>query len=239
MSSYTKITAFGPAAGNSPMNNPLSYCAVSPLDSEFNHTLGSYMGPYSFQCQAFMADYCANNFDGVCEYMSKNTDTRFPAYHGNRAIGSGCSSSLGIGSGTSLGDNLIRQTAMEKYLVKMSSNCVRTYQPFDPTVANSPMIGTWSPIRSQGGTCVPVYAVDPSVIDDDVVMNKILQKPELSLDILMNIYNNSRNGVAIPAYWDSLKNTKLGQLLSSDWFQSRNSVVGKANAKGCGSGCGL
>jgi len=234
MSAYSKITAFGEGGGNSPMNNPLTYCTVSPLDAEFNHTLGATFGPYSFQCQQFMAGYCANNFDGVCEYMSQNKDTRFPAYNGNSAIGSSCSSAQGLGAGTSLGENLVRQTAMEKYLVKMSSNCVRKYQPFDPTVANSPLIGTWYPVS--GGSCIPIYAVDVSVIDNDPLMNKILINPKICLDVLINIYNNSRNGV-IPAYWDELKNTKLGRLLASDWFQSQMMAYNNGKSKKCSGGC--
>lgn len=231
MSSYSKINVFGNGASNSPMNNPLTYCAVSPLDAEFNHTLGSYLGPYSFQCQKFMSQYCSNNFDGVCEYMSKNNDTRFPSYQGNRAMASGCSAGNGIGSGVSAGDNLVRNTATEKYLVKMSSNCVRKYEPFDPTVASSPLISSWYPVG--GGTCVPVYAVDVKVIDNDPVMNKILEKPMLFIDILANIFNNSRNGV-VPQYWDALKSTKLGTLLSSDWFQARMIAM---NSKSSCSSC--
>lgn len=212
--SYSNISSFGSGAANDAMNNPLTYCAVSPLDSEFNHNLGQRFGPYSGQCQKFMAAYCANNFDGICEYVSQNTDTRFPAVNGNRVLNTSCSSAQGIGSATTMGENLIRQTAMNKYLVAMSGNCVRRYEPFDPTVANSPLISTWQNVG--GGSCVPIYKVDPSMIDSDPVMNKILLKPLIALDILINIYNTASRE---PPYMNALSNTKLGNFFKSEWFQ--------------------
>jgi hypothetical protein len=105
----------------------------------------------------------------------------------------------------------------------MSSNCIREYEPFDPTVANSPLIGKWMAIGGSGcgtnsnnNSCIPVYAVDPKVIDSDPVMNKILEDPFIAIDILVNIYVNARRTGEL----EGLKNTKLyRQVFSSPAFQ--------------------
>lgn len=219
---YSSIGNFGTNANNVHAN-PLTYCAVTTLDSSFTHTLGEQFGPDSGQCQRFMAQYCANNWDGVCEYQSQNINTQRPntVQSCDRSYNGVCLGP-GIGSAFTQGDMLIRNTAAEKYLSKMSGNCQRVYQPFDPTVANSPLISEWEPTGTScngRGVCVPVYEVDPQKIDRDPVMNKILAKPMIALDILVNIYNNAHRLKTIHL----LRGTKLYGLFMSPWFQS---VVG-------------
>ena len=67
---------------------------------------------------------------------------------------------------------------------------------------------------SETGTndCVPLYAVNPQTIDDDVVMDKILNKPIIALDILINIYNNHKRMNML----EPLKNTKIGKFFSDN-----------------------
>lgn len=224
MSCYSSISDFG---GNmqSPMSNPLSYCAVSELDSSFTHASnGQLNGPDSSQCQQFMAHYCANDWNGVCEFNSHDNTSWLPntvktcdASNGNGSLGNG------LGNHLTKGQILIRNTAAEKYLYAMSANCHRVYEPFDPTVANSPLIGKWvtnsnscTSSNCQGrGICVPVYKVDPKQIDRDPVMNKILAQPHIAMDILVNIYNNARRDGEL----DSLKGTKLYNLFMQPMFQ--------------------
>ena len=226
MSNYVSIGSFGPATNSpnpNPMSNPLSYCAVSDLDSSFTHTLGQQYGPDSSQCQAYMSLYCANEWNGVCEYVSNDTTRHYP--NTVRQCGSGTGSCFGPGMGGALtkGQILIRNTATEKYLRYMSGNCRREYEPFDPTVANSPLIGKWvttgnscgSGECDSQGNCVPIYGVDPNEIDKDPVMNKILSQPWIAVDILVNIYNNSvRTGEL-----STLRNTRLYKYFMTPGFQ--------------------
>lgn len=224
---YSTISNFGPSAGNSAQNDPLTYCVVSGLESGFNHTIGagdSLVGPNSSQCQLFMAGYCSQNWDGTCEYASNDSSTIYPNTVASCNGSNGSCSGPGIGNGLTKGQFLIRNTAAEKYLVQMSSNCVRMYEPFDPTVAMSPMVSKWVPSGNScagagncnaSNTCIPVYDVDANAIDSDVVMNKILAQPWIALDILINIYNNRMRTKRI----GQLSNTRLGRFFATPEFQ--------------------
>lgn len=225
MSCYTSISQFG--SGSQGSSNPLTICAVSGLDAGFNNAIGaSYLNPQSQQCQAFMGLYCGQNWDGVCEYLSHDTTRYLPNTQQNCNTANSGSSCFGpgLGSASTAGDILVRNAAQEKYLRSMSSNCVRQYEPFDPTTANSPLISKWTAVG--GGTCgaggcdgrgacIPVYGVDARTIDADPVMNKILLRPWIAMDILINIYQNAvRNGEI-----HGLRNTRLYRMFMSPYFQ--------------------
>lgn len=232
--SYATIGSFGP---NKPLgqSNPLSYCLLSGLDSGFLHTLGSgsdILGPDGAQCQLFMAEYCAFNpkgWDGVCEYLSK--DTKRGGYPNtvqqcNGPSGSCMNSGTETGNSLTKGQTLIRNTAQEKYLKGMSSNCVRVHEPFDPTVADSPLISRWQPGGNQScmsngncnasNKCIPIYGVDPATIDSDPVMNKLLDQPWIGMDILVNIHNIAQATGDI----HKLKGTRIHNFFSTGDFQS-------------------
>jgi hypothetical protein len=180
------------------------------LDNSFMHTAGQKRGPYSKPCQMFMSDYCSNNWDGICEVASKNTNSNFP----NTVMSLECDKSI-QGDQFTQGENLIRNTASKKYLSKMSSNCSLTYEPFDPMVPTSPMISSWHSEGDESSSCVSVYEVDPVKIDNDPVMNKILTRPMIAIDILTNIYNwANRNNT-----YNNLKHTKLYKFFESKWFK--------------------
>lgn len=220
----------------SPMSDPLTYCAVSQLDSSFNHpSTGRLNGPYSGNCQAFMAQRCAGGWDSVCEYKSQDTNRHYPnmVSECNSPLSGGCIGP-GWGSGMTSGDNLVAGTATEKYMVAMSDHCVRKYEPFDPTVQASPLISKWVPsgdscangeCGSHGGTCVAIFDVDPATIDNDPVMNKVLAKPWIWLTGLLSIYNNRMRKGNI----HELKNTRLYKhVFSQKWFHQVNAKQGVA-----------
>jgi len=222
--SYSSINNFGSCLATQ-QSNPLSYCAVSGLDSGFNHQLGlTLLSPDSAQCQSFMGTYCGNNWDDICEYQSKNTNIVFPnTMQQCGTISGSCSGQI------TKGQILIRNAAMEKYLMFMSGNCRPEYAPFDPTVANSPLIRKWVAGGPAGGpvpgcangncnapsACVPIYGIrDPKNLDNDPVMNKILMQPQIAMDILVNIYNNARSNNTLK----DLANTRLGRFFMSQAF---------------------
>jgi len=225
MSQYTCISNFGP--NQSVNSNPLALCMTSQLDSGFNGTLGgaNLSGPDNQLCQIFNAGYCAANWDNVCEYASKDASKNAPSVvlSSNAPQGNYLTA---LGSLLNKGQMLLRNTAAEKYLSEMSSNCVREFQPFDPTVPNSPLVSTWvnktntncnnNLNNNMSDRCIPIYRVDPSKIDNDIVMNKILEQPWICTDILVNIYNNAVRTGEI----NKLKNTKLYVLFMSPNFQS-------------------
>jgi len=207
MSSYARIIRFGQQAQQSPLNDPLSYCVVTDLDNMFTHTAGKRINKDSVECQMFMSDRCANNWDEVCESESRRNDSySFP----NQVTGK---SPLLATQKMSAGDYLIRNTMAKKYLTEASMKCNLSYRPFDVQVPTSPMIREWSPSRTPG--CESIYEVNPLTIDSDPVMNRVLMNPSIAIDILVNIYNSmTRNGKI-----ESLKNTKLYRFFISAPFQ--------------------
>lgn len=212
--SYSKLANFGASAGNSAQNDPITYCALSGLESGFYHGIGggnSLLGPNSTACQVYMGQYCAANWDGTCEYLSRDEDRRFPNTQGSYNM-MWLSSGLGA-NGVTKGQILIRNAAAEKYIIAMSENCYRDLQPFDPTVPGSPIIGTWKSkltVQNKNIVCVALYDVKTEGIDEDPVMNKLLLQPWIAMDILGGIYKTRvKNGTL-----DELKGTKL-----YDFFQ--------------------
>ena len=206
---YANIKNFGNTNENVSLEieDPLSYCLNWTIDQQLLHGGNSYIyGQYSKPCQAYLSDYCAEGWDGFCELASQNVNTSYP----NQLDHSKHST-----SGMTAGDILIKNTAVKKYMKKMSDKCVQKFEPFDPTVANSPMISYWEPSDEFdikcGKNCDAIYEVDPSTIDDDPVMNKILMKPTIAIDLLKNIFNSMKNNGTL----DTIKNTKLGKFFDN------------------------
>lgn len=225
---YSTIGDFGPGAGLAPQNDPLTYCVLTGVESEFQHLLGGgLLGPNSGQCQKFMAQYCATKgWDGICEYKSNDANTRYPNMVSSCNGPNGSCMGPGIGNAMTSGQMLIRNTAAEKYIVAMSGNCRRVYEPFDPTVADSPLLSSWVPdgkscmgsghCNNSPNACVPIYDVDAKTIDMDPVMNKILMQPWIAQDILGNIFQNRKRTGRLA----ELANTKLGRYFSQQGFQN-------------------
>lgn len=208
MSSYSKIINFGPST-HSAVNNPLTYCLNQTIDSKFLHgSVGDLYGQNSKHCQIFMSDYCANKWDGYCEYASMNTNIQYP-----NTLQECDDPSEAVCQGLNAGEILIHNTAKKKY--RTASTRQQKCEPFDPTVASSPMV--CYDIASCGYTTgVDQYDIlHPDSIDSDIVMNKILAKPQIAIGILVNIFNTMRRKNTL----HTLSNTKLGNFFKSRHFQ--------------------
>ena len=213
---YRSIASFGSNA-YSPVNNPISYCLNETMDNRFLHGGSSYIveGQHSKNSQAYFSEYCANGWDQFCEVGSRNTSRNYP---NNIQINKNFGSTACVG--LTAGEVLIYNTASKKYLVNMIG-CKKKYEPFDPNVATSPMISFWVSDSSSQNKCIPVYSVDPNTIDNDAVMDKILYKPQIAMDILINIYNTmKRNGTL-----SQLNGTKLGNFYNNvPYFKSKGGI---------------
>jgi len=103
---------------------------------------------------------------------------------------------------------------MKKYVIRREGNCEEVKKQFDPTVASSPMYSEWTSADSVCGSngscvsggCVEVFGVDASTIDADPLMNKILDKPIIALDVLKKIYVDMKRDGTI----GKLSGTRLG-----------------------------
>jgi len=203
-SSYANIKSVGPNRAQ-PIDNPLSYCLGSTMDQRFLHggNADTY-GQHSKQCQLYLGERCAKNWDQICEIASHDTSRHYPNSAGSCVTGAIC-------GGLSGGEILIYNAAREKYIVKMIG-CHRKLEPFDPNVPTSPMISTWVADSCIGtNKCIPVYEVSPVGLDRDIVMNKILMKPVIAMDILINIYNTMKRKGTL----STLNGTRLGHFYAT------------------------
>ena len=214
MNKYTTISNFGNKK-NDVVDNPLTYCINNTYDRKFNHgeTVIHKEGQHSENCQLFLSDYCAQDWDNFCELASKNKDTRWPNQMGLQNDGI-CNEIYGL----TAGETLIRNTASRKYLIELI-NGEKKFETFDPTVANSPLISKWvysydSKNSFNNGKMKPIYSVNPLIIDEDILMDKILMNPKIAIDILLNIYKTMKRNKEL-IY---LKNTKLGNFFLNNKY---------------------
>ncbi|UUT40523.1 hypothetical protein [carnivorous sponge associated iridovirus] len=196
---YAQLSQFGASPVNAlPVynNDPLTYCIGSNASQRFNH--GSHAVTYgqnSRPCQVYMANRCAQNWDGVCEYAASKTANEEYSQVADSMF-AGNQQTIGLSSG----DVLLKNTAQDRFRIGMM-NCELRTEPFDPVNPSSPYISYYV-----GQNCVPQYAVDPTTIDQDIVMNKILDRPHIAKQLLINIKNTMvRQGT-----FHRLKGTRLG-----------------------------
>lgn len=214
---YQNISSFGPEVKSLAVNNPLSYCLSNGMDNSFMHGgyAGKILGRQSEPCQNYISEYCSKNWDEYCELESQNK-LKMP-----NAVNTQQNSLNNSIVGLTAGEVLIYNTAMKKYVVRREGNCQLVQKQFDPTVASSPMYSQW--LSGEGycssgncdqqqavGDCVPVYGVDPATINSDPLMNKILDKPVIALDVLRKIYIGMKKEGTL----SQLAGTRLG-----DFFQ--------------------
>lgn len=210
---YSSISNFGPNTV-SEVNNPLSYCMNNNADQQFLHGSSSYtLGQYSKPCQIFMSEYCSQGWDGFCEKASQNNNSSFPNQVLESCPCSNCPNEIN-GHRPTAGQILIHNTAARKYLVHMYNGEVKS-ELFDPNVPTSPRISYYVPdTKSCFTRMIPVYAVDPKTIDNDIVMDKILAEPGIFPVGLINIYNTMKKHNTLK----DLKGTKLGNFYNNVKF---------------------
>jgi hypothetical protein len=230
MSNYISISNFGNVEKNLPVNDPLTYCLVPGLENGFLHGgIGpNLLNSESKECQLFMGDYCAKKWDDKCEWASNNQESFVSSM-----FSSHCNDIM-KGIPLTKGDVLVRNTADRKYLTNMSSNCKLKYTPFDPTVSSSPMISWWES-ECPNSQCVPQYTIKPENLDNDPVMNKILAKPYIAMDILITIKNNMKKNKT----FETLKGTKLYTYLNSVNFQNLIKVAMKQKSQNFTNSCSI
>lgn len=214
--SYRQLSNFGnPIDQRS--NDPLTYCLQDTMDKSFQHggTARLY-GPRSQKCQVYMAQRCAENWDGFCEYFYQTHGVN-GEWPNNRLWPNTATSNNGLSSEfLTTGDQLLSNTAEQKYC-KYSSNCPKTCEPFDPLNPDSPMITFYNKCDNSSQSCFSECNVDPKTIDSDPVMNKLLQRPQVAGNVLINICNTaSRTGT-------DLSGTKIGAVCNN-YFNNVNQM---------------
>lgn len=212
MSKYKSISNFGKCMNNDATVSPLSYCLLNTVDQGFLHGgIGlTVSSPKGHNCQSFMATYCAKNptewqQGGVCHVASINKSV-----NGANTLQNCNDPNIGLNQG----DILVANTAARKYLLGTGSDCCLKWQQFDPTVSSSPFISTFVEGHCNNG-CIFEYGVNPDTIDNDPVMTRILNKPDIAKGILVNIYNTAvRKGKLY-----ELKDTMIYRFFMTKTFQ--------------------
>lgn len=184
--SYCPISNFGCKQSNdhSIENNPVTYCVANRIDSQMSHGSASHnLNSNSAECQSFMSDYCANHsHDTVCQIAFNNPEKHHPNHLANNPV------HLEL----TAGEILVRNTAMKKF-TKSVQNGIQVHQPFDFNVAHSPLISFWKPV-DHSKPMVITYEIENFVnIDNDDVLNRILMKPTIALDILHGLWETHKN----------------------------------------------
>jgi hypothetical protein len=204
---YRSISDFAPNIDNEYSRNPLLYCTLSEMDSQFLHgAQGRIFGRYNKHCSEFLASRCANHWDELCDAVSKDKETRYP----NEA---GPSGSVYVDTPAPpclpYGEQLIRDAAFKRFR-STTKDCNVKCEPFDPTVPNSPLICYETKISCASGPvpeevcvgacdgygqCQSVFTISPEqaqLLDMDPLMNKLLNKPDIAMDLLEQIYLNMK-----------------------------------------------
>lgn len=202
-STLNKLSSKNVYCPPSNLHDPLTMCLVNTMDRklQFGGEIGNRSGPQSEECQSYLSQRCAKQWDGFCEYVytQYSTDKSFP--NNKRTFNplmSAWEREQGILSPQTVGDHLVHNTAREKFCTY--TDCMIKEEPFSPFVANS------AKIKKYHGKCIPRCTVDPATIDQDPVMNRALRNPVASAQTIMNICNTSRRENV------DLSNTKIGAL---------------------------
>ena len=192
-SHYKKIAQFGEAMNRNVLNpldqsNPLSYCLLPTYNSQFLHGSTASNLLYSPQgpgCANYMAERCSLVYDGFCRaYDTINTDTAWPN------VGSIDNLTFNMARNwlrikTTVGQNMIRNAAERRYLV-YPGICM-TSEPFDPNVANSPLVSRYNSSYRPGP--VSFKNLDnPATVDNDLLMDEVIANWPACFDVLTKIY---------------------------------------------------
>jgi len=187
-STYPRIIDFGQGMNqqaSSPLNpaNPLTYCLFPTLNSQFIHgssSSGLLYDTNNASCTNFMAERCALEWDGFCDaYQQINVDNYWP----NTAAVDKMAFDLAqyfLNNRPSVGESLVRNACFRRFLGFHSSPAI---QPFDPTVASSPMISLYSDTLSSATHLKNLE--NPS---NDPWIQKMLENPKVCMDVLARIY---------------------------------------------------
>jgi hypothetical protein len=199
---YATFKEFGSALNpniKNPLNasNPLTYCLVPSLNSQFVHGSSSAGMLYSNQnasCMAFMSGRCMKEWDGYCQaYVDLNQDTYWPNM-GVIDVAAYNNAKNYYNVKPTIGQDLLRNTCYRKFIFVPGQK--PNYTQFDSNVANSPFIEIYN-------NEVAVYSFvkdlgNAKLIDSDPLVQKMLENPLVCMDVIGRIYlayKNKENGI--------------------------------------------
>lgn len=201
---YVPIAKFGASMNPVMSIDPVAASIYKDPDSDFDiGEMAIRYGPRTRESMLYMADRCAKNWDGACEFLSRNRDNNVVC---NQArISSPLFRRLNPPGSETIGDILVENTAVRRFCDL--SSCAVTSEPYDPTNPRSAWVKQYGCCGTT--TCLPV-CMPPDDPDNDIVLNKVLDKPDLHLDLLVNMYKNvNRTGMR-----NKFANNRVGRIFA-------------------------
>ena len=197
---YAKLANFG-HIDSVLKTDPVGYSIYDDIDAYFDiGPTAKQFGPSSEKSHLYMAERCSKNWDGACEMMSRNDKTAVSNVGGIK------SSSFYVRpppSDLTIGDVLVDNSSVRRFCDL--STCSVEKESFNPLDPDSPVI------KNYGGyncyKCQPV-CMPPSNPDKDVLLNKVLDRPDKHVDLLVNMYKNVMKQNKREQY----KNTRVGMV---------------------------
>jgi hypothetical protein len=198
---YARIATFG-QLNKVLQTDPVGYSIYKDIDSSFDQGPTSRLfGPDQPNAQLYMAEKCSKEWDGACELLSRNTD-------GTKCNVGKIDSPLFKSpspAGMTIGDFLVENTATRRFCDL--SSCKMTHESYNPMDPNSPFVTSYG---SCGFTdCLPV-CTPPDNPDNDIVLNKVLEKPHMHVDLLVNMYDTINRSKQRSKY----EKTRLGMVFN-------------------------
>ena len=209
---YAKIANFGQIQPRL-MTDAVGFSVSKDIDTSFDIGPTSRMfGPDMPNAQLYMAEKCAKEWDGSCELMSRNRDS---SKCNSGKISSSLFRSPSV-DGMTVGDFLVENAAVRRFCDL--SSCKLTKESYNPMDPHSPYVSSYSDC---GYTqCLPVCE-PPSDPDNDILLNKVLDKPDRHIDLLVNMYRNVKDR-------KKYENNRLGMIFNvfDSYFQQASGYTG-------------
>lgn len=189
-SAYANYQQLAPALPADLKTNPTTWSLLDNVDSSFDiGTQYKSYGPQSQASQAYMAEKCSKQWDASCEFLSMNNEI--------------CKSNMAtafnsVPVNNTVGDALVENAAERRFCDFGACNIYQ--QHFNPLDSSSPIVQNFS-CKSGVIVCRP-----PAQPDDDRLLNKVLDRPDMHVELLLNMYSNSQG------QRDKYKDTRIGKI---------------------------
>jgi len=200
---YVQISRFGNKLNPILKLDPVGSSIYKDVDSNFDIGDSANMyGPTRKNSQLYMAEKCSKNWDGACEFLSRNIDDT----HCNQGkISSPLFMTQYQPGKQTIGDFLVENASVRRFCDL--SSCTLTQEPYDYNNPNSPWVTSYG--CNGVNQCMPM-CLPPPKPDEDILLNKVLDKPHLHVDLLVNMYKNVMSNGSRDVY----KNTRIEQIFN-------------------------
>ena len=196
--SYSTFGRFGEAMNKNVFNpmdqsNPLTYCIIPTFNAQFLHgstSSNQLYTPNSQGCINYMAERCADVYDGYCRaYVTMNSDTSYPNTGAIDTLTPNIANTF-LKNKPTTGECMIRNAAERRFLVY--PGVISTVSQFDPNVANSPEVRRY-PSTYRPGPVGFQNLNDPVLVDQDMLIEEMCVHWMACFDVLTKIYKGYKD----------------------------------------------